>query len=38
MLCSSIDIVGAKGVDCRRCREAIIIVKLAGVEFRYIEG
>ena len=35
-MCGSIDIVGTKGADCRRCREAVIIVKFAGVKFWYI--
>ena len=36
-MCGSIDIVGAKQTDCRRCIEAIIIVKFTGVKFRYSE-
>ena len=36
-MCGNIDIVGAKGANCRRYREAIIIFKFVGVKFRYIE-
>ena len=37
MMCVSKYIVGANGYDCRRCREAITIVKFAGFKFQYIE-
>ena len=36
-MCGSIDIVEAKEANWSRCREAIIIVKLVGVNFQYIE-
>ena len=36
-MCVSIYIVGSKWADCRRCREAIIIIKFMGVKFQYIK-
>ena len=36
MYCSK-DIVGAKGANCRRCREAVIIVKFMGIKFQDIK-
>ena len=36
-MCGIIYVVGDKGSDCWICREAVIIVKFAGVKFKDIE-